>query len=156
MDVSPVREGLFDLAKQFAAPKTARDALRGVAGEMGRINTVGDAHLVRQTIGHLMGGRLDSRPSAKLAAGQLGQVRDIPDDQMTGAFPAWRDFLQDYSSASRQANQVDLGALLLGKSNSVRDAAGGPVLNANFLRTDGNLDSAARSVVGLGENFRFF
>lgn len=146
VDVSPVKEGLSDLAQQFAASKTARDALGDVAGEMKHINTVGDAHLVRQTIGHLMGGRLDSRPSAKLAAGQLGQVRDMLDDQMAGAFPAWRNFLQDYSSASRQANQVDLGALLLGKSNSVRDAAGNPVLNANFLRTAGNLDSAARSV----------
>lgn len=146
VDIAPVKEGLSELAARFGASKTAREALGDVAGELDRVNTVGDAHLVRQTIGHLMSGRLDSRPSAKLAAGQLGQVRDMLDDQMASSFPAWRQFLTDYSGASRQANQVDLGALLLGKSNSVRDAAGNPVLNANFLRTAGNLDSAARSV----------
>jgi len=95
--------------------------LGDVSGELDRINTVGDAHLVRQTIDYLRSGRLDGRASAKLAAGQLGQVRDMLDDQMAASCPAWRQFLTDYAASSRQANQVDLGALLLGRSNSVRD-----------------------------------
>ncbi|WP_313231233.1 hypothetical protein [Stenotrophomonas acidaminiphila] len=117
-----------------------------MSGELDRINTVGDAHLVRQTIDYLRSGRLDGRASAKLAAGQLGQVRDMLDDQMAASCPAWRQFLTDYAASSRQANQVDLGALLLGRSNSVRDVAENPVLNSGFLRAAGNLDPLARRV----------
>lgn len=121
-------------------------SLGDVSGELDRINTVGDAHLVRQTIDYLRSGRLDGRASAKLAAGQLGQVRDMLDDQMAASCPAWRQFLTDYAASSRQANQVDLGALLLGRSNSVRDVAENPVLNSWFLRAAGNLDPLARRV----------
>lgn len=146
VDVAPVKQGLSELAQRFGASRTVREALGDVSGELDRINTVGDAHLVRQTIDYLRSGRLDGRASAKLAAGQLGQVRDMLDDQMAASFPAWRQFLTDYSGASRQANQVDLGALLLGRSNSVRDVAENPVLNSGFLRAAGNLDPLARRV----------
>lgn len=145
IDIAPVQEGLSELAERFAASKTVREALGDVSKELKRVETVGDAHLVRQTIGHLMSGKLDNRASAKLAANQLGQVRSLMDDQMSAAFPQWGNFLSDYSQASRQASQVDLGAYLLGRANSVRDGVGNPVLNSNFLRTAADLDTAARA-----------
>lgn len=144
IDISQVRSAITRMAEKHASSKVAREALADIQEELGTIKTVRDAHNVRQYIGQLMSGRIEGKAGAQFAKKQLMTVRDMLDRKMRQAFPEWGDFLRNYRTASRDADQAAFGARLLDKSNAARDAGGNPVLNSMTLRAMARPDSVAR------------
>lgn len=130
------------IQKNQAAP-LVRDTLETLKSELPNVKTVRDAHLFRQYMNQLSNGLVDGKASAKLAGKEVSAFRDILDRQMRKDFPEWGQFLKDYSSASKEVGQVRFGQELLGKSNAAQ-FAGDPVLNANYLKAAGSLDSIAK------------
>lgn len=144
-DITPVQQVVDRLIVKNAAAPLVRDALETVKAELPNIKTVQDAHNVRQYIGQLIGGQVEGKAGAKLAQRELITVNSILDRQMKKAFPEWGKFLREHKAGSREAGQVKFGARLLDKSNSARDAAGNPVLNATALRAIKNPDTLAKA-----------
>jgi len=145
VDMAPVKSAVTKLAQKHGSSKVVREALADVQEELGTIKTVQDAHNVRQYIGQLLSGRLDGKAGAQFAKKQLLAVRDHLDRTVRQAVPEWGDFLRNYRSSSREADQVAFGARLLDKSNAARDVGGNPVLNSMTLRAMARPDSVARA-----------
>lgn len=140
----PLKDALDKLIVKHRAKANVRDALSFVRGELENVQTVGDAHGFRQTIGELMGGNIDGKAGGKLAKFELGTVRGLLDRQMRQAYPEWGDFLKGHRELSKQADQATIGANLLASGRAVRDATNDPVLTpAAFIRASNKVTKPA-------------
>lgn len=147
--IEPVAKGVDRIADRFQANHAVRDAMQAVREELPRIRTVGDAHSVRQFIGQLIGGQVEGKAGAKLAKRELMAVQTLLDREMRSAFPEWGTFLREFKGASRQADQIDVGAELLATGRAVRGATNEPVLSpAQFSRAAENLDRTVQRATG--------
>lgn len=131
----PLKDAIDKLLVKNRAKPAAREALGFIRSELDNVQTVGDAHGLRQTIGELMGGKLEGKANGKLAQFQLSTVRNLLDRQMKQAYPEWGDFLKGHRAMMKEADQVQVGAGLLASGRAVPDAVNDPVLTpAAFAR----------------------
>lgn len=148
-DLSKVTAGVNRLAEKHQASPAVRQAMDAVKAEIPNIRTVGDAHAVRQYIGQLIGGQVEGKAGAKLAKRELMTVQGLLDREMRAAYPEWGRFLREYKGLSREADQVSVGAELLGTGRAVRSATNDPSLTpAAFGRAAGNLDRTVQRATG--------
>lgn len=138
----PLKDAIDKLLVKNRAKPAAREVLGFIRGELDNVQTVGDAHGLRQTIGELMGGKLEGKANGKLAQFQLGTVRNLLDRQMKQAYPEWSDFLKGHRAMMKEADQVGIGADLLATGRAVRDATNDPVLTPSaFARMANKVDA---------------
>lgn len=147
--LNKVVAGVARLSEKHQAAPAVRQAMDAVKEELPNIRTVGDAHAVRQYIGQLIGGQVEGKAGAKLAKRELMTVQGLLDREMRAAYPEWGRFLREYKGLSREADQVAVGAELLGTGRAVRSATNDPSLTpAAFGRAAGNLDRTVQRATG--------
>lgn len=147
--VDPVRQAVTRIGIRYQSAPAVREAMAAIDAELPRIQTVGDAHQLRQYIGQLMSGQIEGKAGAKLAQAQLATVRNVLDRQMRQAFPQWGNFLRDYKAASREIGQVNVGETLLGAGPNVRAVGDIPQLSApKFAGAVDDLDRTVRQATG--------
>lgn len=150
--LSKVVAGVNRIADKHKASVGVRTAMDALKAELPNIRTVRDAHDVRQYIGQLIGGQVEGKAGAKLAARELATVRNLLDREMRAAYPDWGKFLLNHKAMSRQADQIDVGQALLDTGRAVRGATNEPSLTpAAFGRAAGNMDRTVQRATGFSK-----
>jgi hypothetical protein len=129
------------------AVKAGRDLL---SSETRNVDDIHRLYNTRKEIGYMLSGKYGNDSDAAMAASrELLAVRGALDNQMRKVSPEFYDYLTKFRDMSKEAGRVRMGAELLTKSFSARDAAGNPVISpAQFARAADDLDRVAAKATG--------
>lgn len=114
-------------------------------------DSVATLYNVRKTIGDMLGGKFgNDKAYAQAATRELMAVRKGLDRVISKVSPEFGDYLRDYSTASRRADQARIGEKLLDRSRQAVDPRTGErMMTANDLAASvNNIEGVVRQATG--------
>lgn len=144
-DMAPFRQAIESGIEANHGNPAAQKALQEVLGELPEIKTAEQAYNVRKYLDFILSKQSD-KPAAKAASRELQQAKGVLDQEMAKVFPAWGDYLTNYTAQSRRMDQAKVGQSLLGMARQAADPnTAERSLGANALsRAANNPDALVR------------
>lgn len=115
------------------------------------IDTVASRYGTRKFIDSLLSGKAGGDKSyARAASRELMQIKEVLDDQIAKASPAFAKYLETFRNMSNPISRMQIGQNLLERGGAVPDAiSGNTVLTpAQFSRATKDLDQVAAKATG--------